>query len=378
MNVAFLNENALGHTSYLPRFAEALRARPELGVTPHVLDVLPLPPHLRRLGDTSIRGLRKVGLDFHATRWRVAISRHAREQLAELRKRIGVDAIVVNTQSVGLELGELPREIPTLVALDATFRQLAGSLWFAPNAPSRWLQSLTLRGLLRRERELFARTTGFLPWSELPAESLRRDYGVGDDRITILPPSFSAPPRRQNRPVNSRPQILFVGGHFARKGGPLLLDVFRRHFATRCELHLVTTTDVPAEPGVFVHRNVAAGSEEWLRRWRDADVFVFPSSLETFGIVLLEALAFEVPVIASKTGAAESILGNGAFGRLLTDLDPERLAQAIEEVLLQQDAARARAIAGRANFETHFTLEQNTERLARLLQQHVQKFATRK
>lgn len=378
MNVAFLNENTLGHTSYLPRYAEALRARPELGVTPHVLDVLPLPPHLRRLGETSVRGLRKVGLDFHATRWRVAISRHAREQLEELRRRIRIDAILVNTQSAGLELGELPREIPTLVALDATFRQLADSPWFAPNAPSRWLQPLTLRGLLRRERELFSRATGFLPWSEPPAESLRRDYGVSDDRIKVLPPSFSAPPRREDRPRNPRPQILFVGGHFTRKGGPLLLEVFRRHFATRCELHLVTATDAPAEPGVFVHRSVTAGSDAWRQRWRGADVFVFPSSLETFGIVLLEALAFEVPVIASQAGAAESILGNGAFGRLLADLNPERLAQAIEEVLSQRDAARARAIAGRAHFETHFALERNTERLARLLQQHVHKSAIRK
>jgi hypothetical protein len=95
VNVAFLNENTLGHTSYLPRFAEALRARPELGIVPHVIDVLPLPPHLRRLGDTSIRGLRKVGLDFQGTRWRIAISRHAREQLEVLRHQIDVDAVVV-------------------------------------------------------------------------------------------------------------------------------------------------------------------------------------------------------------------------------------------------------------------------------------------
>ena len=110
MNVAFLNENTLGHTSYLPRFAAELRRRPELSVTPFVLDALPLPAHLRRLGDTSIRGLRRFGLDVHWTRWRVAISRHVREQLDALRRRERVDALVVNTQSAGLELGSVRQE----------------------------------------------------------------------------------------------------------------------------------------------------------------------------------------------------------------------------------------------------------------------------
>ena len=72
MNVAFLHENTLGHTSYLPRYAAELARRPELGVTAQVLDALPLPPHLRCWGDTSVRGLRKFGLDFHGTRWRLA------------------------------------------------------------------------------------------------------------------------------------------------------------------------------------------------------------------------------------------------------------------------------------------------------------------
>lgn len=364
MNVAFLNENTLGHTSYLPRFAEELARRPELGVVPRVLDALPLPAHLRRLGDTSIRGLRKFGLDFHGTRWRLATSRHLREQLDRLRQQEPVNAVVVNTQSMGLELGGLPRELPVFVALDATFTQLARSPWFAPNAPSRWLQPLTLRGLFRRERALFARTTKFLPWSEPVAESLRRDYAVAPERIAILPPSLNLPPRCELRAANVRPQLLFLGGDFFRKGGPLLCECHARFFADRCDLHLVTQSEVAAGPGVFVHRGVKAGSEAWLRRWREADVFVFPSRLETFGIVLLEALAFEVPVVASDTGAARSILGEGDFGRLLSGLTVETLRAALEEVLADPSAARTKAQRGLASFGQNYELGTNTARLA--------------
>jgi hypothetical protein len=364
MNVAFLNENTLGHTSYLPRFAGELLRRPELGVTPHVLDALPLPPHLRRLGDTSIRGLRKFGLDFHGTRWRVAASRHLREQLDELRRREPVAALVVNTQSMGLALDGLPPELPVFVALDATFQQLARSPWFAPNAPSRWLQPLTLRGLLRREWALFARTAKFLPWSEPVAESLRRDYAVPAERIAVLPPSLTPPPVRSGRAPNARPQLLFLGGDFFRKGGPLLRECHERFLADRCDLHVVTQSDIPPGPGVFVHRGVTAGSEAWRRRWREADVFVFPSRLETFGIVLLEALAFEVPVVASDAGAARSILGAGRFGKLLPALTPEALRDALEEVLADPAQARERADRGREHFGQNFDLATNAARLA--------------
>lgn len=368
MNVAFINENTLGHTSYLPRYAAALAARPELGITPHLIDVLPLPAHLRRLGDTSIRGLRKFGLDFGGTRWRVAISRHGREQLDHLRTTCRVDALVVNTQSAGLCLAELAGEIPILTALDATFRQLADSPWFAPNRLSRWLQPLTLSGLLRRERRLFAASSRLLPWSESPAESLRTDYGISGDRISVLPPSVALPAAADKAPHSgSKPQILFLGGDFARKGGPLLLDVFRQHFRNVAELHLVTQTEIAPEPGVFVHRGVQAGSPEWRRRWQEAGLFVFPSRLETFGIVLLEALAFGVPVIASAAGAARSILGHGQFGAVLDSPGPDSLRAAIAAALDAPATSARKAAAGHASFRERFELQRNTARLAALL-----------
>lgn len=373
MNVAFLNENTLGHTSYLPRYAAALAARPELGLTPHLIDVLPLPAHLRRLGDTSIRGLRKFGLDFGGTRWRIAISRHGREQLDRLRQAHRVDAIVVNTQSAGLCLADLAGEIPVLTALDATFRQLADSPWFAPNRLSRWLQPITLSRLLREERRLFAASARLLPWSDLPANSLRNDYGIPADRISVLPPSVELPPASPPPAGGSqaKPQILFLGGDFVRKGGPLLLEVFRQHFRERAELHLVTQTEVPAEPGVCVHRGVQAGSPAWLNRWREADLFVFPSRLETFGIVLLEALAFGVPIITSAAGAARSILEQGTLGTVLESPDANSLRAAIAETLDSPASARRRADAGQRSFRERFELQRNTERLTELLRRTV-------
>lgn len=366
MIVAFLNENTLGHTSYLPRFAAELRRRPELGIEPRLLDALPLPRDLERLGNTSIRGLRKFGLDFHNTRWRIATSRHLRRQLDALRQREKVDAVVLNTQSMGLELDGLDRSIPVFVGLDATFQQLAASPWFAPNLISRCLQPLTLAQLLRRERTLFSRTNRFLPWSASVKESLLRNYGVPASQISVLPPSMSAPPRRssQGKPGFKRPRLLFVGGDFLRKGGDLLQECHRRYFADRCDLVLVTRAEIDAGPRQSVYRGLIAGSAEWRACWETADVFVFPSRLETFGIVLLEALAFEVPIVSSRAGAAVSLLGDGRYGTLLESETVESLRDSIWAILESPDLYGERSRQGREWFEREFELGQNTERLA--------------
>ncbi len=364
MNVAFINENTLGHASYLVPFVQALRERPELGVEPHLIDATPLPKALALRANFSVRGLRKWGLDFHNARWRITVSRHVSNQVAALRARQSIDAVVVNTQSVALGLSDVARELPVFVCLDATFAQLARTRWFAPNAPSRLFLPLTSTPVRARERKLFRVAHHFLPWSETVRQSLLKDYQIPAEKISLLPPSLTPPPRRKHKPVNARPQILFVGGDFARKGGPLLLECFRNHFAGRCELHLVTQSEIPPEPGVFVHRELAAHSEGWQERWRQADVFVFPSTLETFGIVLVEALAFEVPVIAAAVGAARDILANGAAGWVLPDDRPTSLVAAIHEVLRDPQAAQAKAQRGRARVELLYDLDINASLLA--------------
>ena len=368
MDVVFINENTLGHASYLLPFVAQLERHPELGIRPRVLNATPLPDPLRARADRTIPGLRRFGLDLHSARWRRLVSRHVRRQLDELRRQHRVDAVVVNTQSVALALADLAPQLPLFVCLDATFAQLARSPWFAPNAVSRALLPVTLAPIRGRERQLFRRAHHLLAWSQPVRESLADEYRVAPDRIKILPPSLEIPAHREKRrAANRRPQILFVGGDFRRKGGLVLSECFRMHFAGSCDLHLVTQSQIREEPGVFIHRGVSAQSPEWRRRWDEADVFIFPSTLETFGIVLVEALAFQVPVISAEVGAAREILDHGAAGILLPKITRKELAREIKSVLEHTDAARARAQLGWQRAREHFNLDTNTRRLAEWL-----------
>src|SRR5205823_9151977 len=106
-------------------------------------------------------------------------------------------------------------------------------------------------------------------------------------------------------PPSDRPvRLLFVGGDFARKGGPLLLESFAAARTQRAlELHIVTRADVVAPQGVVVHRGVGPNSPELLRLFRESDAFVLPSHGECLAVALMEATAAGLPVIASDVGA---------------------------------------------------------------------------
>lgn len=80
-----------------------------------------------------------------------------------------------------------------------------------------------------------------------------------------------------------------------------------------------------------------------------ASIFVLPSTsqggVEGFGIVLLEAMAAGVPIIASNTGGIPEVLDNGRCGLLVTPNDAPALANAIAELSGNPDAARTLATA---------------------------------
>ncbi|HEY1173921.1 MAG TPA: glycosyltransferase family 4 protein [Verrucomicrobiae bacterium] len=371
MHVAFINENMLGHSSYLMPFVRWFEAHPEAGIQPHVIDAAPLPAHLQRSADMTIRGLRKVGLDFHSARWRLISSQHVRNQLDKLRSNHPIDAVVVNTQSVALQLEDVAGEMPVCVCLDATFHQLAHSRWFAPNKVASLLVPLTMAPIASPERALFHSSAKLFPWCDEVADSLRKDYGEPAEKVQPLPPSLDLMqlPFRSCGPLGSKPRLLFIGGDFARKGGPLLLEVFRQHLSTRAELHIVTQSPINEEQNVKVHRNVKAYSPEWHALWSKADAFVFPSTLETFGLVLLEAMAFGVPLIAAPVGAARELIGNNERGLLLDDYETTTLKKALDSVLEIYPSALRRAEAARAWVEQRHNLTVNAGVLATTLRQ---------
>jgi glycosyltransferase involved in cell wall biosynthesis len=93
------------------------------------------------------------------------------------------------------------------------------------------------------------------------------------------------------------------------------------------------------------------------------DVAVNASEGEPFGIVLLEAMAAGVPVVAVATGGPLEIVDPGVTGLLAPDGGPLALADAIGEVLGDPARGRAMGAAGRRRCEERFSAAAMTERL---------------
>jgi glycosyltransferase-like protein len=216
------------------------------------------------------------------------------------------------------------------------------------------------------------------PW----VERLRAEFGVTAE---IVPngvdarrfrPARDDPERARERAragLGDRLAVLTVGGIEPRKGSLTLLEGFaglraarperdplllvaggvtlfdyrheRERFAARArELHVTPHVRVlgPLEPPAL----------EGL--FRAADVFAFPSVKEGFGLVALEALAAELPLVASDIDVFRGFLGHGESALLTPVGDPHALAAALARVT--EDAElRARLRRGGRDVVARFT-----------------------
>ncbi|MFQ5888716.1 MAG: glycosyltransferase family 4 protein [Gemmatimonadota bacterium] len=103
--------------------------------------------------------------------------------------------------------------------------------------------------------------------------------------------------------------------------------------------------------------------EELARRYEEADIFVLPAVVDTkgdtegLGVVLLEALRFERPVVASAVGGIPDIVEPGRSGWLVPPGDPKALASTLEEIAAEPEGARRVAREGRRMGRERFSWE---------------------
>ena len=87
--------------------------------------------------------------------------------------------------------------------------------------------------------------------------------------------------------------------------------------------------------------------EELATAYASADIFVFPSTTDTFGNVIIEAQASGLPVVVSDVGGPKELVADGVSGFVTKALDPQALAEAIRRLAADPRSARRNVPAAR-------------------------------
>jgi len=111
------------------------------------------------------------------------------------------------------------------------------------------------------------------------------------------------------------------------------------------------------------------------RYYREASLFVFPSYLETFGIPMIEALASEVPLVASDIPIFREIAQDAAF--YADPYDPASMATAMEVALYSEEERETRVRRGRRRVKD-FTWEAASRNLMNAFESVIAEWNTRK
>ncbi|RLD07789.1 MAG: hypothetical protein DRI32_00185 [Chloroflexi bacterium] len=213
----------------------------------------------------------------------------------------------------------------------------------------------------RLEKRAYAQATHIFTRGKFVRESLILDYDISPDKVKAVGGgvNFASLPKSTKENTENTPIMLFIGRDFYRKGGDLLLHAFAeaRKEYPKAKL-LLMTRDAVAEdlPLEGVELLPSAWDREKLKGYfRQANLFILPSRLETWGDVLLEAMAYSLPCIGVNEGAIPEIIKNNETGILVESENIEALSAAMKTLFGNTALRNQYGRAARQRIEDFFT-----------------------
>ena len=261
-------------------------------------------------------------LSLEEARKGAAICRHFRR----LHRHEHYDVVIANS-TAGWCLGMSNHDIPMLNVFHFTMRGLADQvLRGTPGyVPSKYVSSVfeKLASVGKTSVAVSAKVSREL-WSLYRIRSKVIELGVDTERFRPLPQDKA---REELGLEAERPICLFVGRADDTKGFDIVQEAVRQRPDIR--FVCVTPSQIDDER-LIVRRNVP--NERMPLYYSAADVLLFPSRYESVGYVGLEAMACDLPVVASRTGIFEDLDDDG-IGRIVPSWNASDHVEALDEVL---------------------------------------------
>ena len=243
------------------------------------------------------------------------------------------------------------------------------------------------------ERTAYQNADGVVAVSQAMARDVSLLYGVEPDRVRVIHngidlneyrPTYSEATLRECGVDPDVPFVLFVGRITRQKGIIHLVNAIR-HFNEGAQV--VLCAGAPDTPGIAQEMEAAVEEararsthrivwvrdmlprEKTIHLYSHAAIFVCPSVYEPFGIINLEAMACETPVVASAVGGIPEVVEHGRTGLLVapeaisaTEVEPRHpeqfardLATAVNTLLDDPSLRSHMAARARARVEEHFS-----------------------
>ena len=201
----------------------------------------------------------------------------------------------------------------------------------------------------------------------------------------IMPEEYGAPHKeevlalRKKYEIPPQAEVLMAIGRLHReKGFDYLIRAVAPLIYTRNNLYLVLVGDGTekhalqkiAQRAGIAHRVICTGYVPTVGLMLAvSDIFILPSVVrESFGIVLLEAMAAQKPVIASRLGGIPEIVDDGVTGILVTPGDEKELSRAIASLLADPLLRNKMGQEGRKRVAHYFTHTRMIDAFDRLIQ----------
>ena len=223
----------------------------------------------------------------------------------------------------------------------------------------------------------------------LLAENLYKDIAkyVKREDVYICPNGIpsSCKEEMEARRNNVIPHLLFLSNLLISKGVIVLLDALKilkeKEYTFVCQFIGGETAEINAvqffeevnkrelsDLVTYVGRKVREEKEAFFRQ---ADIFVFPTYYETFGLVNLEAMEYKLPVISTNEGGIPDIVKDGENGLICEKQNPYLLADCIAKLLDDEELRVKMGNAGYDKFCREFTLQQFEHRMLDILSQNL-------
>lgn len=220
--------------------------------------------------------------------------------------------------------------------------------------------------------------------SECSVREIERLMGIPASRVRVVYNGVDTTLFRSQDGGRKEPNsLIFVGNTEDRKKG--IIHLLQAVSLIKGERHVKLTivdggapetTYAPAlvreyglDDRVTIVRRLSG--EELVRRYSLAEIAVVPSMFEGFGFPAVEAMACQLPVIATNAGALPELVSNGETGILVDPGDVPALASAIRRLLDDVELRRRMGHASRETAERRFSWQEATRQIVETYQELV-------